>query len=89
MVFSLACLGGLDECVYFPTVLLSGSFSGLELCTGAAAACLMILGTIVLLLAQMKPVLKFLDTIPLFVIVAIFAIFQTVSLLLDIYSHDG
>ena len=89
MVASLACLGGLDECVYFPTVLLSGTFSGLELCIGAAAACLIILGTIVLLLAQMTPVLKFLDRIPLFVVVALFAIFQTVSLLLDYYSHDS
>ncbi len=78
-VLGLTILGALDELAYFPTLLLSGTFTYLQLAFGALCACLAILLIIVFFLTRFRPLLEFFDRIPLYVVVAAFALLMTIS----------
>lgn len=80
MVVSLTTLGALDEISYFPALLVGNVFSPLELCLGTFFASSVILIIVLLFLSKFKPLVDFLDTIPLYGIVGMFALILTVGL---------
>ena len=84
-VASLTALGFLDEISYFPTLIIGNIFSGTELVLGTFFAGLIVLGIQVFLFHQCKPLIDFLDKrVPLYVIIACFAIILTFHLIWDI-----
>ena len=87
-VVSLTALGSLDEVSYFPSLVLGSVFSPLDLCLGTLVASCIILLAISLLLSTCGPLLHWLDRIPLYGIVAAFALVLTVSVVLDVESED-
>lgn len=88
-VISLTTIGALDEVSYFPSLLLGKIFTPLDLCVGAFFAACIILAVVTLFLSQCKPVLDWLDRIPLYVIVLAFALALTASVILDTISKGG
>ena len=80
MVASLTVLGALDELSYFPALLVGKVFSPMELCLGTFFATVLILVIVLAFLSKFKPLVDFLDRIPLYGIVGIFAILLTVGL---------
>ena len=72
-------LGALDELAYFPTLLLGGTFTPIQLSLGALIACVCIVVVVSSFLSRCQPVLELFDRIPLHVIVAIFATILTVD----------
>ncbi|KAL9183503.1 hypothetical protein ACHAXT_004359 [Thalassiosira profunda] len=82
-VVSLTALGSLDEVSYFPSLVLGSVFSPLDLCLGTLVASCIILLAISLLLSTCGPLLHWLDRIPLYGIVAAFALVLTVSVVLE------
>mmetsp|Transcript_5671 Transcript_5671/g.8612 ORF Transcript_5671/g.8612 Transcript_5671/m.8612 type:complete len:259 (-) Transcript_5671:47-823(-) len=80
MVASLTTLGALDEISYFPAILVGHVFSPVELCVGTLFATLIILVIVLLFLSKFKPVVDFLDSIPLYGIVGTFAVILTAEL---------
>lgn len=87
-VISFTTLGALDEVSYFPSLLLGGIFTPLDLCLGTFFAACIVLAVVTLFLAQCKPVLDFLDRIPLYGIVAAFATVLTVDVIFDVMAED-
>lgn len=85
-VISLTTLGALDEVSYFPSLLLGKFFTPLDLCLGAFFAACLILVVVTLFLSQCKPVLEWLDRIPLYGIVLAFALALTTGVILDMIS---
>lgn len=82
-VFILSFIGALDELSYFPTLLLSKTFSFLELSIGALIATIIILIITTFFLAKCKPILDFFDSIPLYYIVSIFATIMTIQVIIS------
>mmetsp|Transcript_21324 Transcript_21324/g.32007 ORF Transcript_21324/g.32007 Transcript_21324/m.32007 type:complete len:331 (-) Transcript_21324:170-1162(-) len=80
MIISLTTLGALDEISYFPALIMGKIFSPMELCIGALLASVIILCVIVFFLGQCKPLVDFLDSIPLYGIVGMFAVVLTIGL---------
>ena len=78
-VCSLTFLGGLDELTYFPTLIIGKTFTFYQLSFGALLACFFILIVITTILSKCRPVLEWMDSIPLYVIISIFALFLTVE----------
>ena len=87
-VISFTTLGALDEVSYFPSLLLGGVFTPLDLCLGTFFAACIVLVVVTVFLAQCKPVLDFLDRIPLYGIVAVFATVLTVGVVIDVMMDD-
>lgn len=85
-VISLTTLGALDEVSYFPSLLLGKFFTPLDLCIGTFIAACLILVVVTLFLSQCKPVLDWLDRIPLYGIVLVFALALTTGVILDMIS---
>ena len=81
-VFSLAFVGALDELTYFPTLIIGGTFSAVELSVGALLACLLTLIVITSVLSMFQPVLEWMDRIPLYVIVGLFATILSIEALM-------
>lgn len=77
MIISLTTLGALDEISYFPALLLGHVFSPFELCAGTFFATLIVLVIVLTLLSKFKPLVDFLDSIPLYGIVGMFAVILT------------
>lgn len=63
-------------------------FTPLDLCLGTLLASCIVLLVVNLFLSQCKPILDFLDRIPLWVIVGGFATVLTVGVLVDVFSPD-
>lgn len=80
MVASLTTLGALDEISYFPAILVGNVFSPVELCLGTLFATIIILVIVLAFLTRCKPLIDFLDSIPLYGIVGIFAVILTTGL---------
>jgi hypothetical protein len=78
-VFTLTLMGALDELTYFPSVLIGGTFTGVDLAIGAFVSCTVILIVIAYLLSTFKPILELMDKIPLYGVVAVFATILTVE----------
>lgn len=88
-VISFTMIGALDEVSYFPSLLLGKIFTPLDLCVGTFFAACIILAVVTLFLSQCKPVLDWLDRIPLYVTVFAFALALTASAILDTMSKGG
>ncbi|KAL3802968.1 hypothetical protein HJC23_011591 [Cyclotella cryptica] len=88
-VISFTTLGALDEVSYFPSLLLGGIFTPYDLCLGTFFAACIVLAVVTLFLAQCKPLLDFLDRIPLYGIVATFATALTLGVIFDVMMNDG
>ena len=82
-VIALTTLGALDELSYFPTLLMGHIVSPLELCGGTLLAAFLILLIVTCCLAHFQPLVDFLDRIPLYGIVALFAILLTVRAIVE------
>ncbi|KAL7542938.1 hypothetical protein ACHAXR_012224 [Thalassiosira sp. AJA248-18] len=82
-VISLTTLGALDEVSYFPSLLLAKMFTPLDLCLGTFFAACIILVVVTLFLSQCKPLLHWLDRIPLYGIVTAFAVVLTAGVIVD------
>ncbi|KAL7484106.1 hypothetical protein ACHAW6_009756 [Cyclotella cf. meneghiniana] len=87
-IISFTTLGALDEVSYFPSLLLGGIFTPYDLCLGTFLAACIVLVVVTGFLAQCKPVLNFLDRVPLYGIVATFATVLTVGVIFDVMMND-
>ena len=85
-VISFTIIGALDEVSYFPSLLLGKVFSPLDLCVGTILAACIVLVVVTLFLSQCKPILDWLDRIPLYGIVFAFALALTTSVIFDVVS---
>jgi uncharacterized membrane protein YedE/YeeE len=83
----LTFVGALDEISYFPALLVGGVFSSWQLCLGTLLAACLILVIITMFLSQCKPLIEWLDTIPLYGIVGAFAIVLTGGVVVDLLSE--
>ncbi len=81
MVISLTMLGALDEISYFPALLVGNVFTPTQLCIGTCLASILILIIVSFFLTKFQPLVDFLDSIPLYAIVGIFAIILTLGLI--------
>ena len=79
MIISLTTLGALDEMCYFPVLLVGHVFSPVQLCVGTILASGIILVVVLMFFSKFKPLVDFLDKIPLYGIVAMFAAMLTVA----------
>ncbi|KAJ1415742.1 hypothetical protein B484DRAFT_454469 [Ochromonadaceae sp. CCMP2298] len=84
-VFSMTIAGALDEMMCFPALMLGKTFSVWELSAGCLAASLLLLLILLTLYSAFKPLFDVFDRIPLYAVVTMFAIIQTV----DIASEMG
>lgn len=87
-VISLTFLGALDEMSYFPALLVGGVFTWWELCLGTLFAACLILFIITLFLSQCQPLIEWLDSIPLYCIVGMFAIVLTIGVIVDRWKEE-
>ena len=87
VVMSLTCLGFLDELAYFPSMVLGGIFSAMELCLGTLVAGMIMLGIVTICLAPCQPLIQWLDRhVKLYAVVTIFAIILTIEVIVDLVS---
>lgn len=84
MLVSLTVLGALDEISYFPGLILGGIFTVPELCLGTMLASLCILIIVLFFLAPCSSMLSLLERIPLYGIVAFFAILLSLQVVWEI-----
>lgn len=85
-VISLTTLGALDEISYFPALVVGKVFTPFDLLMGTFLAACLILSIVVFLLAKCKPLIRWLDSIPLYGIVAMFATILTIGVVFDVVS---
>ena len=85
-VVSFTFLGALDEISYFPSLVLGGLFTPLALCLGTFFASCIVLMVVTLFLSRCKPLLDWLDDIPLYNIVGTFAIVLTAGVVWDVLA---
>jgi hypothetical protein len=81
LVVTLTVIGAIDEVSYFPGLIAGGIFSVAELTLGTTIASVLILLIVCVFLAPCQPMLEFLDRIPLYFFVSIFAIILTADAL--------
>lgn len=78
-VIALTTLGALDEISYFPALVLGHVFTAWQLCLGTLLAAMTMLVIVICFLQPFQPIMNWLDRIPLYGIVAIFATVLTIS----------
>lgn len=83
-VISFTTIGALDEVSYFPSLLLGKIFTPLDLCVGTLFASFIVLIVVTLFLSQCNPLLQWLDRIPLYGIVSVFAVVLTAGVIIDV-----
>jgi len=88
IIVSLTILGSLDEMSYFPALILGGIFTVAELCLATFFASCVMLIVVIFFLAQCQGFLDILDWIPLYGVVAIFAILLTIEAIWELVT-DG
>ncbi|KAL7555988.1 hypothetical protein ACA910_006137 [Epithemia clementina (nom. ined.)] len=88
MVCSLTVLGSLDEISYFPSLLLAGVFTEVELCLGTLLAAVVMLAIVVFFLRPCQPLMECFDRIPLYGVVTLFAILLTADYLWDLWKTE-
>lgn len=77
VVITLTIMGALDEVSYFPAVIVGKVFTVTELVLGTLLTVVIILFVVVRFLSMCKPLLNFLDRIPLYAVVTLFALLLT------------
>lgn len=87
-VVSFTFLGALDEISYFPSLVLGGLFTPVDLCLGTFFAACIVLIVVTLFLSKCKPLLDWLDEIPLYGIVATFATVLTAGVVWDVFADS-
>jgi cadmium resistance protein CadD (predicted permease) len=87
-VASLTFLGALDEISYFPALLVGHIFTGWELVVGALLAACLILVVLSMFLVKCRPVIEWLDRIPLYNVVGFFAFILTVGVFVDVLNAE-
>lgn len=87
LVVSLTMVGALDEVSYFPSLILGKVFSPVDLCLGTFFAACLIVAVVGLFLSRCRPILEFLDRIPLYAVLFVFATILTIGAILD-YFHE-
>ncbi len=85
-VISFTTIGALDEVSYFPSLLLGKILSPLDLCVGTILAACIVLVVVTFFLSHCKPILDWLDRIPLYGIAFAFALALTTSVIIDMVS---
>jgi cadmium resistance protein CadD (predicted permease) len=85
-VVSMTFLGALDEISYFPALLVGHVFTQWQLLLGTLLAACIILIVIMTFLAQCRPLMEWLDGIPLYGIVSMFATILTIGVLIDLWK---
>lgn len=83
-VMSLTITGGIDEVAYFPSLLLTNVVSFWEMLLGTVLAGFVLLIVLKCCLAFCTPVLKFMDRIPLWLVVSIFASVMTIFFFVEL-----
>lgn len=83
-VMSLTTLGALDELSYFPALLIGKIFTPVEICLGTLLAALTILMVVSCCLAKCQPLVDWLDRIPIYAVIAVFATILTLEVLYDV-----
>ena len=83
LVVSLTIVGALDEVSYFPSLILGKVFSPVDLCLGSLLAAGLIVAIVGLFLTRCRPILEFLDRVPLYAILFVFATVLTIGAILD------
>jgi hypothetical protein len=86
MIVTLTILGSLDEVSYFPALILGGVFTATELCLATLLSSLIILVVLHFFLTQCQPLLDVLDSIPLYGIVAFFAVLLSIEVVWELLS---
>jgi hypothetical protein len=81
LVLSLTVIGSLDEVSYFPGLIAGKVFTVQDLILGSIVAALCMVLVVVLLLPICTSCLQCLDRIPLYAIVALFALYLSIDLL--------
>jgi hypothetical protein len=84
LIVSLTIIGSLDEVSYFPALILGGVFTAAELCLATLLSSLIILLVLHFFLTQCKPLLDVLDSIPLYGIVAFFAVVLSIEVVWEL-----
>jgi cadmium resistance protein CadD (predicted permease) len=87
-VMSMTFIGALDEISYFPALLVGHIFTEWQLLLGTFLAACLILVIITTFLAQCQPLMEWLDGIPLYGIVSMFATVLTIGALIDLLWKD-
>lgn len=85
-VISLTSLGALDEMIYLPSLIIGRVFTPAELCLGTFLAAIVVLVTVVFFLSTFKPLIDFVDKIPLYGIIGAFAIVLTIGVIVDVMN---
>lgn len=85
-VISMTTLGALDELSYLPSLVIGRVFTPVELCLGTLLASLSVLIVVVFFLSTFKPLIDFVDRIPLYGIIATFAVVLTIGVIIDVLN---
>lgn len=85
-VISLTSLGALDEMIYLPSLIIGRVFTSAELCLGSFLAAIVVLVIVVFFLSTFKPLIDFVDRVPLYGIIGMFAIVLTVGVIADVMN---
>lgn len=88
VVVSLTMVGALDEVSYFPSLILGKVFSPVDLCLGTFLAACLIVAVVGLFLSRCRPILEFLDRIPLYAVLFVFATILTIGAILDYFQEQ-
>lgn len=83
-VLSMTIAGAADEIMCFPPLLLGNTFSLLELSAGCLAACVSLIVILLSFYAMFRPVFEVLDRIPLYAVVTLLAVIQTVDIMYEL-----
>jgi cadmium resistance protein CadD (predicted permease) len=86
LIITLTTLGALDEISYFPALVVSNVFTASQLLWGTFLAAILILVIVLGFLAKCRPLVEFLDSIPLYGIVGMFAVVLTFGVMVDYNS---
>ena len=86
LIVTLTTLGALDEISYFPALVVSNVFTPGQLLWGTFLAAILILVIVLRFLAKCEPIVEFLDSIPLYGIVGLFAVVLSFGVIVDYNS---
>jgi hypothetical protein len=87
-VITLTMTGFLDEVSYFPALILGRVFTVPEFIAATALTVVIMLLIVTQCLAKCRPILECFDRIPLYGVIALFAILLTIDAVMDMTGSD-